>query len=145
AALLFGLVAAAGADDKKDKEKPKDAPTLDDRTASLTEITDGKEKTTKIDLKYSLKVKGYFDKDGYNIEELDDDGPAAMLGDADGNPVAKLEKGDIITEVDGKKVKSAQDYAKAVDGAADHAKVKVKVRDVNSGQEMEFYANSAKR
>jgi len=143
--LGLAALALAAADDTKDKEKPKDAPTLDDRTATLTEMADGKEKTSKIDLKYSLKVQGYFGKDGYHLEELDKEGPAAMLADADGNrPVAMLEKGDVITEVDGKKIKSAQDYAKAMNGAADHTKIKVKIRDVNSGNEVEYYADAVK-
>jgi S1-C subfamily serine protease len=126
-----------------DKEKPKDAPTLDDRTAMLTETVGGKEKTTKIDLKYNLKVKGFFTKDGLNVEELDADGPAARLDDGNGNG-ASMEKGDIIVEVDGKPVKSAKDYAKALNDAKDHDKVKLKVKDVNTGKDQEFFAASAK-
>src|SRR5207302_2025141 len=60
-ALLCAVALAAAADDKKPKVKPKNAPTLDDRTATLTETVDGQKKESKIDLKYSLKVDGYFD------------------------------------------------------------------------------------
>ena len=140
AALLLGFSALALAD----KEKPKDAATFDDSSAMLTENEGGKEKKTTIDLKYSLKVKGYFDKDGFNMEEVGADGPASKLIDGAGE-VVLLEKGDIITEVDGKKVKSAQDYAKAMNGVADPAKIKLKVRDVNTGKEIEFHANADKR
>ncbi len=140
ALAVIGLSAAlAGADDKADKKA-----SLDDRTATVTESVDGKEKESKVDLKYSLKVKGYFDKDGYHIEEVDGDGPAAALFDKDGN-AASLEKGDIILTVDGKAVKSPKDYAKAMNDAADHTKVKIKVKDVNTGNDQEFYANTAKR
>jgi S1-C subfamily serine protease len=144
AALLFVLGSSVllRADEKK--EKPKDAPTLDDRTAMLTETVDGKEKKTKVELKYSLKVKGFFDKDGYHIEELDDGGPAAMLHDGQGNTIAMMEKGDIIVEVDGKKIKSADDYVKAMNGVADSTKIKLKVKDVNTGQDADFHANAAK-
>jgi len=148
AALLFGLVdvALAGTDDQKNKEKPKDAPVFDDRTATLTETVEGKEKKTKIDLKYSLKVQGYFDGDGFHIEEVDAGGPATRMSDTAGNEgVAMMEKGDVITEVDGKRIKTASDYAKAMNGVKDSTKIKLKVRDVNTGQEAEFYADAAKR
>ena len=144
--LLLGLGTLVRGGVKNDKEKPKDAPTLDDRTATLTEVAGGKEKQTKVDLKYSLKVKGYFDADGFNIEEFDMDGPAAKLTDAAGTgQTAILDKGDIIVAVDGKRIKSAQDYVKAINGAADHTKIKLKIRDVRSGQEAEFLADAVKR
>ncbi len=139
AAMLFGLAAATLASAEDKKEKPK--ASLDDATGTLTETVDGKEKKSKLDLKYFLKVKGYFADDGFHIEDVDPDGPAAKLSGGQ----AMMEKGDIITEVDGKKIKSAQDYAKAMNGAADHATTKLKVRDVNSGQEQEFTADAEKR
>jgi S1-C subfamily serine protease len=118
---------------------------LDDRTGMLTETVDGKEKKTKIDLKHALKVKGYFADDGFHIEEVDADGPAARMSDAAGNEgAAIMEAGDVLTAVDGKPVKSASDYAKAMNGVKDPAKIKLKIRDVNTGQEVEFYANAAK-
>jgi hypothetical protein len=159
--LLLGLaaVAQAAADDNKEKEKPKNAPTLDDRSAMLTETVDGKETAgagpsrsgcqgrggcgttgkTKLDLKYSLKVVGYFDKDGFNIEEVEPGGPAAQLSGG----IAMMEKGDIIVEVDGKKIKSAQDYVKAINGAADHTKIAIKVRDVRTGNDQDFEVDAA--
>ncbi|HLN33415.1 MAG TPA: PDZ domain-containing protein [Gemmataceae bacterium] len=143
--LLFALATAALAGPADEKQKPKNAATLDDQAATLTQTTDGKEKTSKVDLKYCLKVKGYFDKDGFNIEEVDADGPAARLSDPAGGGNAGMEKGDIITEVEGKKIKSAQDYAKALNGAADHTKTKIKVKDVNSGDEKEFTVDAAQR
>jgi membrane-associated protease RseP (regulator of RpoE activity) len=141
-ALLFGLsaVTLAAADDKE-KEKPKNAPTLDDASATLTQTVDGKEKTTKLELKYALKVKGYFDGDGFNIEEVDPCGPAAKLSGG----TAMMEKGDIIVEVEGKKIKSAQDYAKAINGAADSTRIKIKVRDVRSGNDQDFEVEAVKR
>jgi S1-C subfamily serine protease len=145
--LLVGLgaLALAAPDDKKEKQKPKDAPTLDDQTATLTEVAAGKEKKTKLDLKHCLKVRGYFDNDGFNLEEVDAGGPAEKLATSDGTGQAMLEKGDIITEVDGKPVKSADDYVKAMNGASDPAKLKLKVRDVRTGEEQEFIADAAKR
>jgi S1-C subfamily serine protease len=127
--------------DDEAKAKPKDAPTLDDSTATLTEVVGGKKKQSKIDLKYCLKVKGYFDDAGFHMEEIEDGGPATHLTGAG----TSLEKGDIITHVDGKPVKSAADYAKAMNGAADHAQVKLRVKDVNSGNEVEVEAETAKR
>jgi len=146
-ATLCGLcLASVALADADDPTKPAKAPTLDDRTATLTETLNGKEKTTKIDLKYSLGVQGTIDQDGYHLEEVDKDGPAAMLSDPSGDcPVAVLEQGDIITEVDGKKVRSAQDYAKAMNGAPDHNKIKLRVRDVNTGKQLEYYAKAVKR
>jgi S1-C subfamily serine protease len=138
--FCLAAVAALPADDK---EKPKDAPTLDDGKATVTETVDGKEKTSKLDLKYALKVKGYFANDGFHIEEVDGNGPAARLDDGNGNG-AMMEKGDIIVEVDGKPVKSPKDYAKAMNGAADHSKTKLKIKDVNTGNDQTFYADAEK-
>jgi ribosomal protein S6E (S10) len=148
ATLLLGqgasLVVGSAARDVK--EKPKDAATFDDNKATLTQTVDGKEKKKDIDLKYALKVKGYFDKDGFNMEEVEAGGPAAQLAVvAGGEGNAMLEKGDIILEVDDKPIKSVEDYAKAMNGAADHSKTKVKVKDVNSGEHQTFYADAAKR
>ena len=143
ACLICVAGTAARADDPK--EKPKSAATFDDRTATLTETVDGKEKTTKLELKYNLKVKGYFDKDGFQIEEVDAEGPAASLSDAAGNKGVTLEKGDVIKEVDGKAVKSAADYVKAINSAPDHTKIKIKVRDINTGTDQEFFAEANKR
>jgi hypothetical protein len=145
AALLVGLTAGAWAQEKKAKQKPKDAPTLDDRTATLTERVDGKKKETKLELKYSLKVDGYFDDDGFNIENLDAGGPAENLMDAAGNATARMEKGDIIVEINGKKLKTAADYVKALNDAADPMKIKLKIRDVNTGKDQEFYVGAMKR
>jgi S1-C subfamily serine protease len=144
--LGLGAMALAGTDDPKEKVKPKDAATLDDQAGTLTGPVDGKETRKEIDVKYSLKVKGYFDRDGFNIEEVAPDGPATHLGEAPGNdPHVSLEKGDIITEVDGQRIKSVEDYVKAMNSAADHAKTKLKVKDVNTGNEKEFFAEATKR
>jgi S1-C subfamily serine protease len=143
-ALLAALLCVAAVS-RADEDRPKDAPTLDDQAGTLTKTVDGKPEKTKVDLKYCLKVKGYFTKDGLHVEELDGDGPAAMLHDADGNAVAMMEVGDAITEVDGKKVKSAEEYAKALNGAADPDKVKLKVRDKNTGNDFEYYVKAVKR
>jgi S1-C subfamily serine protease len=140
----FALCLAANlavADEKNDK--PKGAPTLDDRTLMLTETVDGKEKTSKVDLKYNLKVKGFFDKDGLHLEEVDEDGPAFKLSNNDGATVM-LEKGDIIKEIDGKAIKSAADYVKALNDASDHSKVKVKVKDVRTGDDQDLVADTNK-
>jgi S1-C subfamily serine protease len=139
--VAFAASTFAAADDQSNKVKPKDAPTLDDGAATLTEFVDGKKKQSKIELTYCLKVKGYFDNVGFNLEEVEEGGPATHLTGAG----SSLEKGDIITQVDGKSIKSAADYAKAMNGAADHAKVKLRVRDVNSGEEVELEAETAKR
>jgi hypothetical protein len=141
-AFVFCLAAVAlvRADDK---EKPKDAPTLDDGKATVTETVDGKEKTTKLDLKYALKVKGYFAKDGFHLEEVDENGPGFRLDDGNGNNLM-LEKGDLITEVDGKPVKSPKDYEKAMNGAADHSKTKLKIKDVRSGTDVVLFADAEK-
>ncbi len=144
-AFLIGLllisVAVADSAKKGDAEKSTTPPTLDDRTATVTETVGGKEKKTKIDLKYCLKVKGFFDDKGFHIEEVEAGGPATQLSGG----MAMMEKGDIIVEVEGKPVKSPQDYAKAMNGAADHTKVKLKIRDVNTGNDQEFEADAAKR
>jgi S1-C subfamily serine protease len=139
AASVFCL-ALAHADEK---DKSKDAPRLDDGKATVTEIVEGKEKTSKLDLKYALKVKGYFANDGFHIEEVDENGPAFRLDDGNGG-LAMMEKGDIIVEVDGKSVKSPADYAKAMNGAADHNKTKLKIKDVNSGNDATYYAAADK-
>ena len=147
ALMLFGFsaLALASQQEKKEKQRPKDAPTLDDSKGTLTETTDGKENTKKLELKYSLKVKGYFDKDGFNIEEVEEGGPAAKLASSTGTEKYQLEKGDIITEVDGKALKSADDYVKAINEASDPMKLKIKVKDVKKGEERELTAEAAKR
>jgi hypothetical protein len=71
AGFLFSLAATAQAqDEKKDKEKPKDAATLNDEEQEVTTTSGTKQETKKIDLKYYLQVSGYFDKQGYNIEKI---------------------------------------------------------------------------
>jgi S1-C subfamily serine protease len=129
-----------------DKEKPKDAATFDDNTATLIQTVDGKEKKKEIDLKYALKVKGYFGKDGFKMEEVEAGGPATHLAmEAGGEGNVMLEKDDIILEVDDKPIKTVEDYTKAMNGAADHSKTKIKVKDINSGEHQTFYADAAKR
>jgi S1-C subfamily serine protease len=148
AALLLcqGASFVAGSAARDDNDKPKDAATFDDKAATLTQTVDGKEKKKEIDLKYALKVKGYFDKNGFKMEEVEVDGPATHLAmEAGGEGNAMLEKGDIIVEIDDKPVKSAEDYAKAMNGVADHSKTKIKVKDINSGENQTFYADAAKR
>src|SRR5438876_723432 len=104
AGFLFSLAATAQAqDEKKVKEKPKDAATLDDEAQEVTTTSGTKQETKKIDLKYYLQVSGYFDKQGYNIEKITDGSPVTQLSDDNGN-MAMMEVGDIIVEVDGKKV-----------------------------------------
>jgi ribosomal protein S6E (S10) len=144
--LVQGASFVTGSAARDDKEKPKDAATFDDNKATLTQTVDGKEKKKEIDLKYALKVKGYFGKDGFNMEEVEADGPATHLAmEAGGEGNAMLEKGDIILEVDDKPIKTVEDYAKAMNGAADHSKTKIKVKDVNTGEHQTFYADAAKR
>jgi len=53
--------------------------------------------------------------------------------------------GDIIVEVDGKKVTSPDDYAKAINGVSDHEKIKLKIKDKNTGKDVEYYASARKR
>jgi hypothetical protein len=141
AAFVVCFAGIGMADDKDDKSKS--GPSLDDRTSMLTETVDGKDKTSKVDLKYNLKVKGVFTKDGLKLDEIDEDGPAHKLTNDEGTP-AYLEPGDVIREIDGKAIKSADDYVKALNGASDHEKVKIKVRDVRTGDDQVFYANSNK-
>jgi S1-C subfamily serine protease len=102
----------------------------------------GKVEKTKLDLKYYIQVKGAFDDDGFTLSTVEPGGPATMLTNDDGNVVAALEAGDVIQEVDGKAVKSPKDYAKAMNDAKDRTKIKVKVKDVNSGNSMEFYLSA---
>jgi S1-C subfamily serine protease len=144
--LLFCWTATARQqDDKKEKEKPKDAATLNDEEQTLTTTSDDKTKTKKIELKYYLQVSGYFDKDGFNIEKVTKDGPATQLRDDDGNGGVTLEAGDIILELDGFKVTTPEEYAKAINGVGDHEKVKLKIRDKNTGNDVVFYATARKR
>ena len=148
ATLLLGQAAnfVTGSSARDDKDKPKDAAIFDDSKATLTQTIDGKEKKKEIDLKYALKVKGYFDKDGFKMDEVEADGPAMHLAmEAGGEGNTALEKGDIIIEIDDKPIKTVEDYAKAMNGAADHTKTKIKVKDVNSGEHQTFYADTAKR
>jgi S1-C subfamily serine protease len=140
------FVAGSAARDDDDKDKQKDAAIFDDKAATLTQTVDGKTQKKEIDLKYALKVKGSFEKDGLKLDEVEADGPATHLAmEAGGEGNAMLEKGDIIVEIDDKPVKSAEDYAKAMNGVADHAKTKIKVKDINSGELQTFYADAAKR
>ena len=146
AGFLFSLAATAQAqDEKKDKEKPKDAATLDDEAQELTTTSGTKQETKKIDLKYYLQVSGYFDKQGYNIEKITDGAPVTQLADDNGNVTMTMEVGDIIVEVDGKKVTTPQEYAKALNNVADPAKVKLKVKDKNTGNDVDFYVSARKR
>jgi S1-C subfamily serine protease len=56
-----------------------------------------------------------------------------------------MEVGDIIVEVDGKKVTTPQEYAKALNNVADPDKVKLKVKDKNTGNDVDFYVSARKR
>jgi S1-C subfamily serine protease len=117
---------------------PDDAPRLDDEKQEVTrKLASGKEEKSKVDLKYYLQVNGAFDDDGFTIESVTEGGPAAMLMAADGSP-AMMEAGDVITEIEGKAVKSPKDYAKALNDAKDHTKIKIKLKDVRTGDVVEF-------
>jgi S1-C subfamily serine protease len=111
--------------------------------AALAHADEPKKATVKLVPKYTLKVKGYFAGDGFHIDEVDANGPAARLDDGNGG-TAMMEKGDVITAVDGIPIRSPQDYARAMNGAADHSKTRVKVKDVNTGKEMEFTTDAEK-
>jgi S1-C subfamily serine protease len=146
AGFLFSLAATAQAqDEKKDKEKPKDAATLDDEAQEVTTTSGTKQETKKIDLKYYLQVSGYFDKQGYNIEKITDGSPVTQLSDDNGNNAIMMEVGDIIVEVDGKKVTTPQEYAKALNNVADPEKIKLKVKDKNTGNDIDLYVSARKR
>ncbi|HEV3083961.1 MAG TPA: PDZ domain-containing protein [Gemmataceae bacterium] len=146
AGFLFSLAATAQAqDEKKDKEKPKDAATLNDEEQEVTTTSGTKQETKKIDLKYYLQVSGYFDKQGYNIEKITEGSPVTQLSDDNGNNAIMLEVGDIIVEVDGKKVTTPQEYAKALNNVADPEKIKLKVKDKNTGNDIDLYVSARKR
>jgi S1-C subfamily serine protease len=142
---LAGLTVAQDDEQKAAKEKPKEAPTLDDEEQEVTITKGTKAETKKIELKYYLQVSGYFDKDGYNIEKVTEDGPATQLMDENGMSGASMEVGDIIVEVDGKKVASPDDDVKAINGVSDHEKIKLKIKDKNTGNDVEYYASAHKR
>jgi S1-C subfamily serine protease len=146
AGFLLSLAATAQAqDEKKDKEKPKDAATLNDEEQEVTTTSGTKQETKKIDLKYYLQVSGYFDKQGYNIEKITDGSPVTQLSDDNGNNAIMMEVGDIIVEVDGKKVTTPQEYAKALNNVADPEKIKLKVKDKNTGNDIDLYVSARKR
>jgi len=87
-------------DDKKEKEKPKDAATLNDEEQTLTTISDDKTKTKKIELKYYLQVSGYLTRMVLTSKKVTKDGPATQLRDDDGNGGVTTEAGDIILELE---------------------------------------------
>lgn len=140
---LAGLAFApppAGGDNKAGKE------VYDDKSGELKATVDGKETVKKLPGKRSLHVRGHFEKDGFHLDEVYEDGPATKLTTVGmGEQPALLEKGDIIAEVDGKKVTTAAEYVAALDGAKDPAKVHIKVIDVNTNMPMEFTAPAAER
>jgi S1-C subfamily serine protease len=140
---LAGLLLAPppdGGDKKATKE------VYDDQTAEVKATVDGKETVKKLSAKRCLKVRGTIDQDGFRLQEVTEGGPATRLTTVGmGEQPAELEKGDIIIEVDGKKIRSAADYVAALDGAKDPEKVRIKVIDINTGQAMEFTAPAAER
>lgn len=141
ACVAVGLSMALPADDEK---KAKDAASLDDEKQEVTTTKDGKKETKKIELKYYLQVAGHFSKEGFTMEMIGAGGPAQQLDDGSGN-IAMLEVGDIIVEVDGKKVSSPEDYAKAINGVSNAEKVKLNVKDKNTGMNITCYASAKKR
>ena len=147
AGFLVGLAAMAQAQDenKEDKEKPKDAPSLNDEEQEVTTTSGTKQETKKIDLKYYLQVTGYFDKKGFHIEKITEGAPVLQLTDDNGNVGAMMEVGDVIVEVDGKKVTTPQEYAKALNGVSDAEKVKLKIKDKNTGNDVDYYVSAKKR
>jgi S1-C subfamily serine protease len=94
-------------------------------------------------LKHYIQLKGKFDKDGFHISAIKEGGPGQMLKkEAKGDPMAMLEAGDVIVEVNGTKIKSQADYAKAMNSAKDPDNIEIKVKDVNSGEVGTWYASS---
>jgi S1-C subfamily serine protease len=94
-------------------------------------------------LKHYLQVKGSWSKDGFRIGAVKEGGPGQMLKrEPKGDPMAMLESGDVIVEVNGTKIKSQADYAKAMNSAKDPDNIELKVRDVNSGEVATWYATS---
>jgi S1-C subfamily serine protease len=143
------LVALAGLllsppPDGGDKKAVKE--TYDDQTAEVKTTVDGKETVKKLSAKRCLKVRGTIDQDGFRLQEVTEGGPAMRLTTiGDGGQPAELEKGDIVVEVDGKKIRSAADYVAALDGAKDAEKVRIKVIDINTNMPMEFTAPAEER
>ena len=130
----------------EDKKKPADAKSINDKKGEVTAVADGATATAKLPLKYCLDIQGWFDKDGLNITEVNAEGPAGHLAMKMGEEgEAALEPGDIIVEVDGKKVTTPKDYADALNNAKNHDGVKLKVKDVRTGDMQEFFAKSSKR
>ena len=142
-ALVAFLAPPARTDDKP-KEADKSA-IYDDAKGELKSKAGDKETTKKIDGKRCLKVKGFFAKDGFHPTAVGEDGPAMKLSSEDGQGGVMLEEGDIIAEVDGKKVTTPEEYRDALDKAKEADKIKVKVINVRDGQPLTVIASAEER
>jgi S1-C subfamily serine protease len=89
-----------------------------------------------------IQVQGVWAKDGYTVTAVKRDGPATQMKSADGKTVASLKPGDKIVEIEGTKIESPNDYAKAINTAKDAQKIEIKVRDRNSGKVDTWYVGS---
>jgi membrane-associated protease RseP (regulator of RpoE activity) len=92
-------------------------------------------------LKRYIQVRGTWGNDGFRVTAVKQDGPAAKLKSADGKTEAALQPGDVIVEVEGTKITSEADYAKAMNGAKNPDKIEIKVKDT-SGKVNTWYVGS---
>jgi len=68
---------------------------------------------TQVQLNRYLQVRGWWSKDGLRIAAVRRGGPATRMTSPDGQTTAAIEPGDTIVEVQGTKIESQADYAKA--------------------------------
>ncbi|HLN31826.1 MAG TPA: protein kinase [Gemmataceae bacterium] len=123
---------------------PRPTPRLDDEKGELTgKDALGKIEKSKVELRYYLQIAGAFGDDGFTVEEVQPGGPATHLSTDKG--MTNLEAGDIILEMDGKAVKSPDDYAKVLNGVKDHTKIKLKIRDVRTGNDLSCTVTAKER
>ncbi len=92
---------------------------------------------------YRLKIMvAYYPGQGLRVVSVEDNGPATKLakpGEPDTH--GALEPGDTITHVDGRVVESLQSYYDLLKaGASSRGKVVIRVRDVNTGQLIDWEA-----
>lgn len=92
-------------------------------------------------LKRFIQVRGDWTPQGFKVTEVKRGGPATRMKSVIGNPVS-LEPGDVIVEVEGIKIKSQEDYIRAMNNAPDPDRISILLRDWRTGTLITCYAES---
>lgn len=97
--------------------------------------------------RFMLNVGGWFDSEGFNLEDIPASSAVSALYDQPEKKGARyrLEPGDVIAAINGNPVTTYEEYVYALNSAPNPRDVELEVIDCNSGKRLTLYATAIKR